>query len=181
MKKSINLTFGERTVNLRLDEFDEEVDIDSLLKIDYYNLHAELITFPVIVNRFGLLVADMDNKLSEAKLNLEVFTAKKKEELRGELTEEESDAKGNTKFKKPTVEELDNALTNNKAYQLQRKAVFKAQKERDYINSIFWAAKDKSGKLDKLSLSIQPGDFDETMLQKSMNGVSIKFKQNRIA
>lgn len=170
---SITLNFGNKVLNLVVKDFDD-VDIDSLLKIDYSNLVGEMITFPVIVNRFGMLVAEMDNKLSEVKLDLDIYSSKRKETLRNTLSE--SDDKG--KIKKPTLDELDNALIADKVFQLKKKKVFTAQKERDYINSIFWASKDKSNKLDKMSLSIQPGDVDTKMLQKSINGISIKFKEN---
>lgn len=160
--------------------FDDEIEIETLLKIDYSNLIAEMITFPIIVNRFGLLLADMESAVSEAKLNLEIFEAKKKETLRQSLTEETSDSKGNLKYVKPTVDELNNAIMKDLAYQTLKKNIIKKQKERDYINSIFWAAKDKSNKLDKLSLSVQPGDIDEKFIAKAINGIEIKFNNNLI-
>ena len=49
MDKKI-VTIGSNTYKLLFDDFDEEVDIDSLLKIDYSNLIGELVTFPVILN-----------------------------------------------------------------------------------------------------------------------------------
>lgn len=80
------ITIGGKTYKLLFDSFDEDMDIDSLLKIDYSNLIGELITFPVIVNRFGQLLAEAESQVSEAKLNLEVFEAKTKERLRSELS-----------------------------------------------------------------------------------------------
>ena len=174
MESTVTLNFGDKVVNLSVNIFDDEVDIDSLLKIDYANLIAEMITFPVIVNKFGMLVADMDNKLAEAKLDLDIYSSKRKESLRNSLSEQ--DDKG--KVKKPTLDELDSALIGDKVFQLKKRKTFTAQKERDYVNSIYWAAKDKSDKLDKLSLSIQPGDIDVKTIQRSMNGIAIKFKNN---
>jgi hypothetical protein len=178
--KTINITVGDKICQLTVKMFDDEIDVETLLKIDYSNLTAELITFPVIVNRFGLLLADMESKVSEAKLNLEIYEAKKKEEIRRALTEQEEDKKGNIKTIKPTIDEINSGLIKDKIYQVHKKAVFKAQKERDYINSIFWASKDKSNKLDKLSMSIQPGDVDEKFIAKAINGIEIKFANQRI-
>lgn len=166
MQKKV-IQVGENTYKLLFDDFDEEMDIDSLLKIDYSNIIGELITFPVIVNRFGNLLAEAESKASEYKLNLEVFEAKTKERLRNELSE----ANGG---KNPTVEALNNALLMNKAYQTLRKQYIEVQKTRDYINSIFWSVKDKSAKLEKLSLTVQNGDIPDSVIEGRVNNVLIK-------
>ena len=61
MEKKI-IKVGEKTYKLLFDNFDEDMNIDELLKIDYSNLIGELITFPVIVNRFGQLLAEAESK-----------------------------------------------------------------------------------------------------------------------
>ena len=170
MQKKV-IQVGETTYKLLFDDFDEDMDIDSLLKIDYSNIIGELVTFPVIVNRFGNLLAEAESKVSESKLNLEVFEAKTKERLRNELAE----ANGG---KNPTVEALNNALLMNKSYQALRKQFIEIQKTRDYINSIFWSAKDKS---DKISILLKSSEITlETELMESrINGVLIK-KQEKL-
>lgn len=170
MQKKV-IQVGETTYKLLFDDFDEDMDIDSLLKIDYNNIIGELVTFPVIVNRFGNLLAEAESKVSESKLNLEVFEAKTKERLRNELAE----ANGG---KNPTVEALNNALLMNKSYQALRKQFIEVQKTRDYINSIFWSAKDKS---DKISILLKSSEITlETELMESrINGVLIK-KQEKL-
>lgn len=166
MAKKI-ITVGDTTYKMIFDEFDEDTDVDSLLKIDYSNIIGELITFPVIVNRFGNLLAEAESQVSEVKLNLEVFEAKTKEKLRLELAEQNGG-------KNPTVEALNNAVIANKAYQVLRKKFIEVQKTRDYINSIFWSAKDKSAKLDKLSLTISSGDLADSVIEGRINNVLIK-------
>lgn len=166
MQKKV-IQVGETTYKLLFDDFDEDMDIDSLLKIDYSNIIGELITFPVIVNRFGNLLAEAESKVAEAKLNMDVFEAKTKERLRNELAEVNGG-------KNPTVEALNNALLMNKAYQSLRKQYIEVQKTRDYINSIFWSAKDKSSKLDKLSLTVQNGDIPDSIIEGRVNNVLIK-------
>lgn len=166
MQKKV-IQVGETTYKLLFDDFDEDVDIDSLLKIDYSNIIGELVTFPVIVNRFGILLAEAESKVAEAKLNLEVFEAKTKERLRNELAE----ANGG---KNPTVEALNNALLMNKAYQSLRRQFIEIQKTRDYVNSIFWSAKDKTSKIEKLSLTVQNGDIPDSVIEGRVNNVLIK-------
>lgn len=166
MQKKV-IQVGETTYKLLFDDFDEDMDIDSLLKIDYNNIIGELVTFPVIVNRFGILLAEAESKVSESKLNLEVFEAKTKERLRNELAE----ANGG---KNPTVEALNNALLMNKAYQSLRRQFIEIQKTRDYVNSIFWSAKDKTSKIEKLSLTVQNGDIPDSVIEGRVNNVLIK-------
>ena len=170
MKKSVII--GEKTYNLIFDEFEDDVQVDELLKIDYSNILGEMVTFPVIVNRFGNLLAEAESKVAEAKLNLEVYEAKTKEKIRAELVE----ASG----KNPTVEALNNALMCDKPYQILKKKYIEIQKNRDYINSIFWSAKDKSEKLNKLSLTIQGDDVSTSEIEGKVNSVLVKRKKNVI-
>ncbi len=164
--KIINI--GEKTYKLVFDQFDDsEVEIDELLKIDYSNLIGEIVTFPVIVNRFGQLLAECESKLSEAKLNLDVCEAKVKERLRKEWI----DTNGG---KAPTVDTLNNATVQESSYQAMKRRVIEVQKTRDYVNSIYWAAKDKSEKLDKLSVTIQAGDVSDAMIESKINNVIVK-------
>lgn len=156
----------DKTYRFNFEDFEEDVDIDDLLKIDYDNLLGEMITFPVIVNRFGTLLAEAESKVAEAKLNLEVFEAKTKERIRIELTEQNG--------KSPTVEALNNAVLMNPAYQAMKKKLIDIQKTRDYINSAFWSAKDKSDKISILYRNSEASSEDFNKEVYSSNGVSLK-------
>lgn len=161
------LTIGGKEYRFSMDTFDEDVDVDKLLKIDYSNLIAELCTFPLIVNRFGLMLAETENRVAETKINCEIFEAKLKDKLRVSLAE----ANGG---KAPTVDALNSAVTLDKGYQAVQRAYTTAKKERDYMLTMYLAAKDKSEKLNKLSLSIQPGDISDESLEGEINGIVIK-------
>jgi hypothetical protein len=165
MKKIINV--GGQTLAIVYEEFDEKVDLDSLLKIDYSNLMGEIITFPIIVNRFGLLLADAESAVAEAKLTLEIYEAKAKERFRVQLV-------GENGGKNPTVDALNSAVIQDKGYQQMKRKYIDAQKVRDYLNSAFWSAKDKSAKLDKLSLTIQDGELPDEVLERRVNGIKVK-------
>lgn len=165
MKKIINV--GGQTLAIVYEEFDEKVDLDSLLKIDYSNLMGEIITFPIIVNRFGLLLADAESAVAEAKLTLEIYEAKAKERFKVQLM-------GENGGKNPTIDALNSAVIQDKGYQQMKRKYIDAQKVRDYLNSAFWSAKDKSAKLDKLSLTIQDGELPDEVLERRVNGIKVK-------
>lgn len=160
------ITVGGKTYVLLIHAFDEDVDVDDLLKIDYDNLIGELVTFPVIVNRIGVLLAEAESEVSERKLDLEVFEAKTKDRLRKEMTKMNSKA--------PTIEALSNAVLQDPNYQAKRQSLIETQKIRDYLNSVFWSAKDKSNKLDRLSLTIQGRDIPEQVIESRVNNVIVK-------
>ena len=170
MKKVIQI--GENTYQLRFDEFDEEMDIDALLRIDYTNLIGEMVTFPVIVNRFGNMLAEAESKVAEVKLNIDILEAKLKERLRIELSE----ANGG---KNPTVDALNNSILLDKAYQVMRKKYVETQKQRDYINSIFWSCKDKS---DKISILVKSSDItmNTDLSEAKINNVLVKKREKLI-
>lgn len=176
-KKTLTLTFGEKVISFKFEEFDDNLDIDKLLKIDYENLVAEILTFPVVVNKLGLLAADMDNELQQAKLNLAIYEAKRKNELREEL--QQYDDNGKPK-RAPGVDEVESAMQIEAKWKIMKKKIFKADKEKEYIYSVYSSAKDKSNKLDKLSLTVKTGDIDDKIIQKQLNNVYFKMKDGKI-
>lgn len=170
MDKKI-VTIGGKTYTLLIEAFDDEVEIDDLLQIDYNNLIGEMVTFPVIVNRIGIMLAEAESKVSECKLNLEVFEAKTKEKIRTEVISEGGKA--------PTVEALNNAVIQNSAYQAMRRSLINAQKMRDYLNSVFWSSKDKSDKISCLMRNYEISENTELSEQR-LNGILIKKKRDLI-
>lgn len=165
MKKAIQI--GDSSYVLSYKEFEEEVDIDDLLKIDYSNIIGELITFPMILNRIGMMLAEMDAKLSAKKMTVEIQEAKLKEKYKLEITKS---------GEKATVDAINAAVTLDSSYQAFKRLYITAQKDRDYINSLFWCAKDKSEKLDKMSMSIQTGDVSDYLIEGKVNTITINKK-----
>lgn len=167
------ISVGNKQYVLSIKEFgdEEDVDIDDFLKIDYSNIIGEIITFPIILNRLGILLADTEARVAEKKMSLEIMEAKLSEKYRNELFEDNK--------KKPTVDEVKNAVILDKIYQGFRKSYIEAIKNKDYVNSIYWGAKDKSGKLDKLSTSIS-GDVSDYLIEGKVNSIKISRKGNLI-
>ena len=163
MDKKI-IRVGSNSYKLLIGEFDEEVEVEDLLKIDYSNIVGEVITFPIIVNRLGVMLADMEANVSEKKLNLEIKEAQLREKYELEMIEE---------GKKATVDKLNTAVSSDKTYQTFKKLYIEAIKQRDYVNSVFWSAKDKSNKLDRMSMSIS-GDVEDYILESKVNNIEIK-------
>ena len=166
MKKVINI--GGKQYVLMVGEFDEdELNVEDLLKIDYSNLVGELVTFPIIENRIGLMLADAESKVAEVKLNRDILEAKLKEKYALSL----ADGNGG---KRPTVDAINAAVLQDKGYQVLLRSKIAAEKARDYANSLLWSAKSKSSKLEKLSLTIQNNEIPDDVLEGRVNGIVIK-------
>ena len=104
------LLIGKNVYEIEFQEFEEEIGVDDLMTIHYDNLVGEVITFPVIVNRLGLLLADAERSLAETKLTCEIMEAKIREEVRIELNMEEG------RRKAVTIDEVNTTLYQNPLY-----------------------------------------------------------------
>lgn len=184
-------------LRLKIDLIEEEIDLDRITSIDIANLSAEIVTIPVLLNQFGILLAEATAVLQERKMEFEIFVAKQKEKIRldalnivdkidedeEEEVEEKTSNKGRKKVvkkvsvKKLTNDEIETKILQLPIYAIKKKHLISAEKNVSLLNSAFWSLKDKSGKIDKLSMSITQGDvFDHlisTSLEK-MNYVDLK-------
>lgn len=167
MRTDYVIEFGEQTVSLKFYEYEEDdvIDMDKLLLINHSNILAEIITFPVILNRFGLLLSEMENKLSMAELDCKVFKAKKRKDIRKKYEVEK---------KKWSVDIIDDDYRSDPTYKAKQIRAIQLKKKHSIMNSIYWSLKDKSDKLNKISEKIQPGDMNWDKLAKNFNGVDIK-------
>lgn len=166
---------GKRITVLKVLDEDQEIDAEDILNIDYSNIIGEVLTFSVILNRIANLKAEINNTYSNAKLDLEIKEAQLSEKFRKELTEDILDKNGNfLKKDKPTVKEVENKVITDEEFIAMRREVFKLEKQQSYLESLYWAAQDKSKKLDKLGSSIKPDDFDKEIITGAVNGIMIK-------
>ena len=59
-------------------------------------------------------------------------------------------------------------------YKVKQLNLIKIQKNRDMINSWYWAIKSKDEKLNKISEKLRPEDFESDLLEEKINGVLMK-------
>lgn len=162
--------YGNNFIKVTIGDLEKQIDADALTKIDMNNLVGEIITTPVLVNRWGNIQADIEYQLQVEKLDFDVWCSKEKETLRIKLGEASS--------KKPTISEVDDSLVVLEDYSEKKKRIFKLEKTFSIVKSVYWALKDKSDKLNKLSLTLQRDDLSNL---KSMvvNGIKIVVKKPR--
>lgn len=140
--------------DFELDLFEQsDINIDKILLIDYSNILAEIVTFPTIMNRIGVIQALCDKKLKQEKLKFEIWEAKEKARIRDDFNTDEERPK--TRGSKFTKDEVDDAFKMTKLYKVWKNKIIELEFQSTSLNSFYWSAKDKSDKLEKLSTSIE--------------------------
>jgi hypothetical protein len=170
----IKVPFATKIVSLKIGIFDTDVDVDDLLKIDYANMMGEILTFPVLLNRIGSLRAESMDMVAQAKMGFSIFEAQLKEEKRRNGVRTQADTKGVEKQVRLTADEVEGAMLMDPRWKAKRQELLGTEKNFQYIDSLYWAAKSKDDKLNKLTHSLKPEEFEQTILEGQINGVLIK-------
>lgn len=150
------------TMKLQMFDEDDEVNLDKMLTIDTANIHAEIATIPVLLNRFGFLLADANNAAETAKLQMDITEAQLADAFRNKALDSGE--------KQPSNEKVGEHVTKNPAYIVKKQLYLKRIKERDYMNSLYWALKSKDQKLQQLMGTIEAADMAESI-------INARFKQ----
>lgn len=181
----IKINLKTKIISLKILKFEEDIDIDSILKIAYHNIIGEILTFPVLMNKIGNLQAEMDEILEETKLEFEIKKADLEAFYRKDLIKKVKDGKdkdGNDKEKVvyPTIGEIDTAVIQDAVYQNLQKKIIRINKEKKIIDSFFWSAKSKDDKLNKISDKLRPEEFENDIIEDTLNGIQIKINEKLI-
>ena len=164
--EKIIIDVGEgKIVTLHFSAFDSDVDLDNITKIDFENIVAEIVTISALLNKVALLKADVDNRFSLEKLELDIYEAGLKKMFRAKLV---SDGK---KF---TIDEVDGLVLMDEGWQNRKKKLIRYQKDCDYLNSIYWSVKDKSDKLGNIKNNLTPKEFVSEIIEGTVNTIMIK-------
>lgn len=168
-KVTIELKDGRMCV-LTLEPFNSEIETSDLLRIDYGNMMGEILTWPLIYHKISCLRAEMENIVSETKLDLDIFEANITEEHRKKLLG--SGSKG-------TVSEVESAVKMDPRYLIKKKHYFSVQKNYNYIDALYWSSQSKDMKLNRLVDRLSP-DLDKELIEGTINNVMIKFSKKVI-
>lgn len=178
---NLKLNLGEKEIFLKVNLFEDDqvIDVDKILKIDVLNLTAEILTFPVILNKLGIILADKQNNQKEVELSYRIWRAKSAEAIKNEW--ENDDNRKVVRGGKYTKDDVEDHIHQHPMYKAMKQKLARAEKEVGYLNSIYWAAKDKADKLEKLSLILKSDDIDLDNIVSTFNGVQIRAKKPLIS
>lgn len=163
-KTTIKLTGGD-TITLKFKELPEEIDVDRILRIDYANLTAEMVTIPVLMNKIGLMLAELENTVRINELVLKKEKAFVAEKGRTEITELK-------KGKAATNDEVLEYVRMSPKYDVFNRKLSQSMMNRDVMNSLYWSLKSKQEILQNLSKSITAGDFQDGLINSVMKTIN---------
>lgn len=173
MKQVIKLE--DKTIVLIYKDIDDDIDVDQLLQIDYTNIYGELLTNSVILNKIGLLRADAQASYDLMKMNVNIFEAKIRRQLRREALINGGKVKiedeGSIKL---TESSLDEIVDGNSKLQVLRKQLIEAKKDLEYMDSLFWSLKSKDQKLNLLVPKVTPQELYDELIEGTINTITIK-------
>lgn len=172
----ISLNIKGRKVNLIANLFEDgdDIDIDKILRIDYINIAAEVLTFSAILNRLGILLAEVDNEYNEAELDFKVWCSKKKESIR-EKWDNDPERKIVRGYKY-TIDQVQDALEVHPLYLKKKENLNRLLKQKSILNSVYWSAKSKDNRLTSFDKLITEDRFED-LDNEEFNGIKIRIKK----
>lgn len=172
MLKTIKINLKDKIVILTVDD-ESAIDTEDLLRIDRFNIAAELMTFAVWMNRVGILKAQADDAVRARKFECDIYEADMSEVFRKSLSTTEVGKGGVKKVKAPVLDAVKNAVLLDEEYQKKMKEYYRAKRNADYIDSLYWSIKFKGDNLKALNSHV-PEDFEVELVENVINGIKIK-------
>lgn len=169
--EEIVIELKDRMVTLQILPFDTDIDVDDMLKIDYTQVYAEILTFTVLYNRIGTLKAELENIVAHSKFDIEVLEAQLFSEKKKQLIKD---------GEKGTEAAIDALVKTDAVYIAKKKMHFDKIKNLSYLDSLYWASQAKVGLLRSLSDKLRPEEFLGELLTDTINGVMIKASKKLI-
>jgi len=166
----IKISIGDKIITLKQTEVDGDIDMDEITQIHYSNLYGEMVTVSALLNKLGILKADVDNQYEEYKLDCQIFeSAERKKFISSKMVSGE---------KKPTLDQCEDYLNTHSEVIAKRKRLLTLKKGCDYINSLYWAVKSKDDKLSVLMKGVTPEEFSSNIVEGVVNGFFLKKYKN---
>lgn len=170
----------DKLVILTIKDWEVNLDVDTLTSIDYSNLFGEIVTVPTLLNRIGILRAELETQMEESELELKSYEADLRKQIRRESALNEGKINLGTekiqKFAKFTENALDDVINSDPAIKIKKSNAIKRKRDFKIVDNLFWSIKAKSDKLDNLLQPVTPGDFEKELLEGTVNGILIKKK-----
>jgi hypothetical protein len=175
MKYTVHI--GDSPLILEHDDLDSSINVDDLTKIDTSNIFGEAVTISAAVNRIGLLKAEVEAAMAEAKLEIKIFQGTFISKLRKQASESGGFYKIRVDNEDVKIKATEKALetsyeTDPEWIELQKKYI-QAEKNLNALGSLYWAAQDKARKLNGLVSGTTPADFVSELIEGKINGILV--------
>jgi len=161
----IIIHLDNKPVTLNFKDFDDELDIDQLMKIDHSNLYGEAVTISALLNHVGILKAQQERVYAEKKLESDIYEAELKQSIRKSAV-----ASG----EKITENGVSEKIDSDPGIVIKRKNVINAKYNLEVLDSLFWSVKSKDQKLNNLIKGVTPAELYNELVEGTINNILIK-------
>lgn len=164
-QEAIEIVIGGQRLVLNYTPFNTDVDIDEVSSIQYHNLFGEIVTVSALLNRAGILKAELESDAERFKMALEVKAAQLRKRARDNAS---------LGGKKITIQQIDDYVLLDAGYQKQYAEWTETKKYRDIVDSLYWAVQSKDKKLSTILKPVSPDEFIHEIVEGSINGFLLK-------
>lgn len=179
MKMTIHI--GDKPIELFHYNMDNSINVDDLTKIDTSNIFGEAVTISAATNRIGILKAELESLMAEAKLEEKIYIGKFIANLRKQASQNGGKYKMQVDNEiievKLTEKALESSYHTDPKWQELKNNFIVAEKNFNALNSLYWSIQDKSRKLNNLVNGTTPEEFVEGIIEGKVNGIFIKKKK----
>lgn len=176
MKYTIHI--GENPIVLEHDDIDDVINVDALTTIDTGNLYGEMVTVTPVTNRIGLMKAEVEKLVAEAKLDLRIFESRFKNNLRKDAALNHGSFNtrvGNDDVKiKLTEKSLESAMDSDDKWIKKKRNLISREGQLGQMEALYWACQDKSRKVKSLVDGTTPQEFIKNLVEGTLHGITIK-------
>lgn len=172
MKKIVHI--GENDIVLISKDIIDELDMDQITSIDHSNLYGEIVTCSVLLNKIGLLKAEVEAQYNYDKMNCEIYESKLRESLRRESILNGGKVQTSNGSIKLTESSLDELILLDLDFQKKKRNTIESKKNLDMIDSLYWAIQSKDKKLTNLVPKVTPKEFYDELIEGTVNSFIIK-------
>lgn len=162
----IKIPIGNKVIVLKYADFDTDIDLDAVTSIDYSNLYGEIVTISALLNRVGILKADIENAYTDFKLEVSIFESQQRKKIVRDAL-----ALGS---KKPSEASIEDDLNTDPKVIAMRKRLNELQRDVNYIDAVYWAIQSKDKKLSVLMKGVTPEEFASNIVEGTVNTFYVK-------
>lgn len=172
--RNIEIQVGSKTVVLQTEGFNEPIDVDDLTQIHYHNLSGESLTIPVILNRIGLLKVEAESEARKRRIESKIYEASFKRGLRKEASMNSNYFKVGGERVKMSEKSLEEVVMLDPIWQEKFDERINAERDHEFLSILYWSLSEKSKKLDVMLKSVNPSEFESSIVEGFINGMYVK-------
>lgn len=172
------MELNSKEIIMEHDDFKDRINLEDLTKINPSNIFGDASTISSDIGKLGLMKSEIYSDMQSAKLAISVYEADYVKALRSEASKNSGKYKitvdGTEVEIKLTETALKTCFESEEEWIELQEHFIKMEKYWNYLDVIYWSAKDKSGKLKGMVATVNPELYKEEVEKESVKSVLTK-------